>query len=119
MKTRSLAPASTPANYVIATLVHKDVHAEMAQSLMPIVLQSWALIQAHNDEPKERSPVHVARMVCDLAQALMNEFDERGWLVRVPEPPPQSCPKCGKDLKLMNLCECKEDLPVENLPSGP
>jgi hypothetical protein len=66
-----------------------NLQAKYAYAFLPAVLTSEQLRQALADDGSAvPSPRRVASYACDLAQQLLNEFEQREWLVELPDPIP-------------------------------
>jgi len=66
-----------------------NLQAKYAYSFLPAVLTSEQLRQALiDDDTKTLSPKRIASYACDLAQQLLDQYQDRGWIVELPDPIP-------------------------------
>lgn len=64
-----------------------NLQAKYAYTFLPAVLASEQLRQAIvEDDSQVPSPRKIASYACDLAQQLLNQFEERDWIVPLPDP---------------------------------
>ncbi len=61
--------------------------ADLAIQLMPSVMNSLMMRSAHNQETPLQipSPKQMASMACDIVQQMCDQFEERDWIIKVPD----------------------------------
>lgn len=62
------------------------MHAKIAST----IIGSIAATNEHRDSSDKMTPKEVAVRACDIAQQLVTQFEEREWILELPEviPPP-------------------------------